>query len=308
MPSFRQIHTKIWKDAWFLDLEAQDKLLFIYLFSNERSNLSGLYDISLKVIAFETDIPVEEVRAGLARFERAGKAFYQDGWLWIPKLLRYNAQNITSPNIQTHLRSCLSEIPDIPLKAQWIAYYNDLVEPAYRMDTPSSPMDTPQGHTDTAPYQYKEQEQEQEQEQELITMGATAPAPDGAPLPPASAPDLPEPKPERPPPRASPLTEGLRGFLDCFGAQRFKNNIQKEAIACLEREHGTARLVEVARWCAKRGMSVSDAVIATESAIPKWGEKDNGRGAKVRGSPQKKGETNDRPAYLDIEHFLDSAN
>lgn len=31
MANYRQIHTQIWRDNWFLDLEADEKLLFIYL-------------------------------------------------------------------------------------------------------------------------------------------------------------------------------------------------------------------------------------------------------------------------------------
>jgi len=52
MADYRQIHTRIWKDSWFIELEPCDKLLFIYLFSNERASVSGIYDISIKVMAF----------------------------------------------------------------------------------------------------------------------------------------------------------------------------------------------------------------------------------------------------------------
>ena len=82
MGFYRQIHTKIWKDGWFLDLSSDHKLLFIYLFSNERANLVGLYDLPIKVICFETGLDREVVEAGLAVFvEQAGEAFYADGWL-----------------------------------------------------------------------------------------------------------------------------------------------------------------------------------------------------------------------------------
>uniref|UniRef100_A0A6M3JPT3 Uncharacterized protein n=1 Tax=viral metagenome TaxID=1070528 RepID=A0A6M3JPT3_9ZZZZ len=161
MPTYRQIHTKIWKDAWFLDLDAKGKLLFIYLFSNERSNLAGLYDISPKVMAFETDIPIDGIRESLAEFSKAGKVYYEDGWIWIPKLLSYNARNITSPSIQAHLKNCLAEIPDMPLKAMWTKYYTSVIDPAHPMDTVSGPMDTVDIQE-----QYQEQYQEQEQEEE----------------------------------------------------------------------------------------------------------------------------------------------
>ena len=46
MANFRAIHTQIWKDEWFVDLTINQKVLFIYLFSNEASSFTGLYKIT----------------------------------------------------------------------------------------------------------------------------------------------------------------------------------------------------------------------------------------------------------------------
>jgi hypothetical protein len=166
MADFRQIHTQIWKDTWFLDLETDEKLLFIYLFSNERACLTGLYDLSDKVIAFETDMDRERIAETMARFEQAGKIHRDGSLIWIPNLMRYNANNITSPKIQAHLRTSLSSISDCPLKRQWIEHYNSIVPEKYRMDTVWIPYPGPES----------EQEQEQEHEQEQETpKGAGAP-------------------------------------------------------------------------------------------------------------------------------------
>ena len=65
MSEYRQIHMKIWKDAWFLDLEPDHKLLFIYLFSNERSSIAGIYELSKRIMAFETGLTSEKITSGL---------------------------------------------------------------------------------------------------------------------------------------------------------------------------------------------------------------------------------------------------
>ena len=150
MASFRQIHVKIWKDGWFLDLSADHKLLFIYLFSNERANLFGLYDLPLKVICFETGLPPDVVLDGLGQFADEGKAFHEDGWIWVRSLLTYNAQNLSSPKTQAHLKNTLDDIPDIPLKARALAYYRDKMGYIYPSDTHAIPI-------------LQEQEQEQDQ-------------------------------------------------------------------------------------------------------------------------------------------------
>ena len=135
MADYRQIHTCIWKDSWFLELSSDHKLLFIYLFSNERANLTGLYDLSIKVMVFETDLDKATIQAGLEQFERGGKVYYEDGMVWVTSLLRHNARNITSPKIQTHLKGTILTTRDCPLKARWIQHYNDMVASEYRIDT-----------------------------------------------------------------------------------------------------------------------------------------------------------------------------
>lgn len=176
MADYRQIHTHIWKDSWFVDLEPDYKLLFIYLFSNERANLAGLYDLSPRVIAFETGVPLEAVKSALDYFEEAGKIQRDGSMIWVKHLLRYNAGNIESPRIQTHLRSVIASIPDCDMKRRWIAYYNEYVPAGYRMDTVSIPTRTEHEH-----------EHEHEQELEHEEVGGVPPC-DAAPEPPVAAP------------------------------------------------------------------------------------------------------------------------
>src|SRR3972149_7999433 len=90
MANYRQIHVSIWKDEWFLDLDPDEKLLFIYLFSNESASLAGIYKLALKVIAFETNLPIDFVKKTLAKFEKAGKVYYREGVIWVKNLRKYN--------------------------------------------------------------------------------------------------------------------------------------------------------------------------------------------------------------------------
>jgi len=136
MADYRQVHTKMWTDEWFLELEPEAKLLWIYLFSNKRACLSGLYDIPMRVMAFEAGLPHDTIEAHLQRFATAGKAFYEDGWILMPKLMRYNAHNITSPKIQGNLKNDVFAAPNIPLKRRWLDEYNALIpsdKATYRM-------------------------------------------------------------------------------------------------------------------------------------------------------------------------------
>jgi len=168
MASYRQIHTKIWKDPWFLDLEPDHKLLFIYLFSNEQANMMGLYQIPLKVISFETDIPLDAVQEALDQFAAAGKVYYEDNYAWIVNMFQYNANNPGSPKTQAHILNTLDEIPDIPLKARLLEHYADVIPDVYPSDTPSIPVPQEQ-QQEQQQEQRSDQEQEQEKEQEQAT-------------------------------------------------------------------------------------------------------------------------------------------
>lgn len=71
--------------------------------------------------------------------------------------------------------------------------------------------------------------------------------------------------------KPDPLSDGQRGFLEPFGAIRFKTIAQQNAVLALEDEHGTEKLLEAATWAAERGMSVGKAVGSVRTALPKWG-------------------------------------
>lgn len=174
MAGYRQIHTSIWKDEWFLDLEPDDKLLFIYLFSNDSASVAGIYKLALKVIAFETGLSLPNVKAALNRFSEAGKVYYQDGVVWVKNLRKYNES--ASPKVVTKIESDLADIPDGEIKRMYTAFYGG--------DGPGYPIDTV-----SIPYPELETEHEHEQEHEHERAGANAPerrkrrAP--APVPPA---------------------------------------------------------------------------------------------------------------------------
>jgi hypothetical protein len=163
MAEYRQIHNQIWKDSWFFKLESDLKLLFIYLFSNERSQLSGIYELPKEVIAFETRLPEKTIAAGLRDFDASGKVAYdfESSYAWVRKLLHYNARNTSSIKIQRHLARLMGDLsPACPYKAAWLEEHGSLI------DTVCKPC-----------LQEQEQEQEQEKETNTNTMAATAPPP-----------------------------------------------------------------------------------------------------------------------------------
>jgi hypothetical protein len=85
----RYISTSIWSDEWFDTLSIQEKLIYFHLLTNEFTNAAGVYHFSLKQIRIDLDISRDEVNAAMEKFAAAGKAFYFQEYIIIPKWLKH---------------------------------------------------------------------------------------------------------------------------------------------------------------------------------------------------------------------------
>ena len=119
MAEFRNIHSKIWKDDWFTELAPDEKLVFIYLFSNERASVCGMYEMPIKFIAFETGISLDRVSEIMDTLSRAGKVLYEGGVVWVVNLPKYNNSG-SSPKIAVRAARDVEMIPDCNLKRRYL--------------------------------------------------------------------------------------------------------------------------------------------------------------------------------------------
>lgn len=133
MAYFRQIHVSTWKDPWFFELEPDEKLLFIYMFSNENTSISGIYEIPFRVICFETGLSSEFVKTALDKFEKANKIYFENGVIWVKNLRKYNAS--TSEKIKKGIENDLAKIPECPIKQHYITYYSPNIPYTKGIDT-----------------------------------------------------------------------------------------------------------------------------------------------------------------------------
>lgn len=122
MANYRQIHTQIWKDSWFFELDAREKLLFMYLFSNDCTSLSGMYKLPKAIIAFETGLSAQFIDKALEKFAIAKKVFYADGVVWVVNMQKYHGYK--SPKVASRVESDLQEIPDCAIKRAYMTHAN----------------------------------------------------------------------------------------------------------------------------------------------------------------------------------------
>ena len=126
MSSKRSISTSIWSDPFFEDLSPSDKLIFVYLITNEKTNMLGIYECSEKKISFETGIDSDTVKMGLKRFERVKKISRVANYIILLNFMKHQKYNTnmkksalsTYGDLPNDLRTCdLSEFNGDSLKA-----------------------------------------------------------------------------------------------------------------------------------------------------------------------------------------------
>jgi len=109
MSKKRYIDTKFWDDNYIINKDTIEKLLFIYLLTNTLTNIIGIYEISLKRIAFDTGLDSEMVKKILERFEADDKIKYENNWIAIKNFTKHQLNN---PKINTGMESLLKEVPE----------------------------------------------------------------------------------------------------------------------------------------------------------------------------------------------------
>ena len=152
MAEYRQLHTRTWDDTWFSDLTPEFKLLFIYLFGNEKASIIGLYELPLKTISFETGLNRDTVKKGLDVFSKADKVSYDEktSVIWVKNMHKYQASS--SVKLKARIASDIRNVPECKLKndaVAWLQLNTVLIPYPYGIDTLSIPYPPQQSDTET---------------------------------------------------------------------------------------------------------------------------------------------------------------
>lgn len=108
MSKTRYIKTDFWSDSFIEWLTPTEKLLFIYLFSNERVDLCWIYEISLKKIAFESWIDLKDVIKIIDKFSKKEKVYFIDWYIYIKNFVKHLQIN---PSIKLWIERSRNALP-----------------------------------------------------------------------------------------------------------------------------------------------------------------------------------------------------
>lgn len=127
----RSFDDGFWGDKFVQDQERDGKILFAYLFTNRRCNPAGLYEITLKTIAFETGIDLDALPALLDGLQPKVEWYREHGLVWVKNFVRRQSR---SPKFLVAVANCLSQIKDMSI-VQTLLDYNDTLSIPYRYPT-----------------------------------------------------------------------------------------------------------------------------------------------------------------------------
>ena len=135
MAKQRYINTRFWSDGWIQNIDPIEKLLFLYLLTNERTNIAGVYELPLKIMAVETGIDIKVLSKIFQKFKKDKKIEFYNGWIIIINFIKHQAIN---PKIEKGIAYFIqNEIPDYIMERVLkinpeIEYYEEVYLPESR--------------------------------------------------------------------------------------------------------------------------------------------------------------------------------
>ena len=86
----RIIKTKIWQDSQLKKLSFLGRYVFIYLLTSPFISLTPYFELIDEQIALDTGLNKKQLRRAKLELTKLGKAFFYDGWVFIPNLSKHN--------------------------------------------------------------------------------------------------------------------------------------------------------------------------------------------------------------------------
>ncbi len=117
MSKTRYIKTDFWSDSFIEWLTPEQKLLYIYLFSNDKVDLCWIYEISYRKIAFETWIQQDKIEKHISYFTEKWKAIYKGWYMYMTNFIKNLSIN---PSVKSGIERSFLSLPQNVIDDFWL--------------------------------------------------------------------------------------------------------------------------------------------------------------------------------------------
>lgn len=132
MAKQRYIKPKFWSDAYIQELDANTKLLYLYLMTNEHNNIAWIYEITEKTMCFEISYPSNTLSKGIDKLSKDWKIIYIDWWMILKNHVKN--QNTKSQTVKDWIKRIISELPPSIRDRVCIGYIGDSIYLDFNLD------------------------------------------------------------------------------------------------------------------------------------------------------------------------------
>lgn len=111
MATYRQVYTSYWQDSFVLTLTPEEKYFYLYLITNEKTSICGIYELSIKIAEVETGYNRETIEKLLKKFEKDYQRVYYStstNEICIVNWLKYNVNK--SPKVIIAIEESLKKV------------------------------------------------------------------------------------------------------------------------------------------------------------------------------------------------------
>lgn len=132
----RLINTKFWSDNFIVEIEPLQRYLFLYLLTNEHTEICGVYELPIRVIERETGLDNNTILDFFKTYK--DKIRYIDGWVFIKNFTKNQCAN---KSMEIGAERSLQEVPlEIMAKYKEKNTHSDtLLDPPTPSDTVGTP-------------------------------------------------------------------------------------------------------------------------------------------------------------------------
>jgi len=104
----RIVKDEIWNDEWFYQLDHVKKLVWLFLLTNDRNNVAGLYKLNFEWASKMLGVEERVFKNVIGVFEGAGKVVFIENYILLVNSFKHQSK---SPKITAGIKRILEDVP-----------------------------------------------------------------------------------------------------------------------------------------------------------------------------------------------------